>query len=325
MIQVINNSHDPAFNLALEEYFLKREDLAADLLILWQNVPTIVIGKNQNVWREVNFDYIKTHDIALVRRLSGGGAVYHDRGNLNFTIIKANANLSQNDFAFFTQPVVQCLREMGVPAQFSGRNDIEIEGKKFSGNAQYIWHDRLLHHGTLLFNSDLGVLAKALNPSATKIEAKGIKSIESRVTNIADYLASNVSLVDFKARLASSFQDNTPMQLYELRAEDYRKIDSLVAKRYGTKAWNYGENITMQIEREKRFAAGTVAVWLDIRDDIINNIKIYGDFFETAPVEGLESQLHGVCLSDVAKFFASIDVAKYIKNLTNAEFLALLV
>lgn len=325
MIQVINNSRNPAFNLALEEYFLKRKDLAEDVLILWQNAPTIVIGKNQNAWREVNFDYIKTHGIALVRRLSGGGAVFHDSGNLNFTIIKANASLSQNDFAFFTQPVVQCLCEMGVPAQFNGRNDIEIEGKKFSGNAQYIWHDRLLHHGTLLFNSDLTMLTNALNPSAAKIEAKGIQSIKSRVTNIVDYLGDDISLEDFKDRLVASFRDNALMQLYELRTEDYREIDKLMTERYGTKTWNYGENVTRQIEREKRFVAGTVAVWLDIKNDIINDIKIYGDFFEAAPVTELEKLLQGICLTEVRALFASIEVVEYIKRLTNAELLSLLV
>lgn len=229
MINVINNSTNPFINLALEEYFLKYKALKDDVLILWQNEPVVVVGKNQNTYEELNAEYIENKNIKVVRRLSGGGAVYHDLGNLNFTIIKNNAEVYRNDFSFFAMPVIKCLEIYDVTASFSGRNDILIDGKKFSGNAQYFYKDKVLHHGTLLFSSDLTVLAKALKVRQDKFESKGIKSMQSRVANIGDYIDKDITLAEFRQTLIRSMFDyeQEPVRHYDLTAEDITAITEL--------------------------------------------------------------------------------------------------
>ena len=227
--------------MALEEYFLKIKDLKDDVLILWQNEPTIVVGKNQNTYEELNLEYVENNNIKVVRRLSGGGAVYHDLGNLNFTIIKNDGNLYKNDFGFFALPVVACLNKLGVEATINGRNDILIDGKKFSGNAQYFYHNKVLHHGTLLFSSDLSVLTHALKPKEGKLESKGIKSIKSRVTNICEYLSEDVSLNDFQENLiVSMFGENkSVIKNYRLEEDDINSITELRNNKYVLWEWKF--------------------------------------------------------------------------------------
>src|SRR5690554_1895283 len=188
MYTIINRSTDPRYNLALEEYVLKYLDTTEDIILLWQNEPSVIIGRNQNTTEEINATYIKEHNIHVVRRISGGGAVYHDFGNLNFTFVTNNLRENLNNYRKFTEPVIQALNELGVPAEFSGRNDIVVEGKKISGNAQSYHKNRMFHHGTILFNANLEMVAKVLQVSADKIASKGIKSNRSRVTNILPYL-----------------------------------------------------------------------------------------------------------------------------------------
>ena len=179
-------SFSPYFNLALEEYMLKHFLLEEMLVFLWQNVHTIVIGNNQNTV-EINIPYVDTHNIKVVRRLSGGGAVFQDMGNLNFTFLMPLPKANRLDIGKLAFPIVKALQNLGIPAQLSGRNDILVEGKKISGNAQRLYENKLLHHGTLLYDTDLDVLARVLQGGYDKIEPKGIKSVRSRVTNIKKY------------------------------------------------------------------------------------------------------------------------------------------
>lgn len=324
MINVINNSNNPYFNLALEEYFLKNKELKDDILILWQNEPVIVVGKNQNTYKELNLEYVDSKNIKVVRRLSGGGAVYHDLGNLNFTIIENNSNTHKNDFLFFALPVISCLRKLGVKASFSGRNDILIHDKKFSGNAQYFHKNKLLHHGTLLFISDLTMLSKALNVKKDKFESKGIKSVESRVVNISDYVASKISLKKFKDMLIESiFEDRSEkLKNYILTDEDIKKIDELVENKYSTWKWNFGKSPEFNYRKEMKFNAGIVSIEMNVVDGIIKDFKIYGDFFEENPVEELEKLFLNkrFDLSEIETIVKEINISSYILNLNNENF-----
>jgi len=325
MINVINDSNNPYFNLAAEEYLLKFKDLKDDLLILWQNEPTIVVGKNQNTYEELNLDYINSNNIKVTRRLSGGGAVYHDLGNLNFTIIKNNFSNHRNDFSFFSAPVISCLNKLGIQATFSGRNDILIDGKKFSGNAQYFYKNKLLHHGTLLFSSDLSVLSEALNVKKDKFESKGIKSVKSRVTNISPYIEKNISLKEFKNKLIKSvFEDERKeMKNYILTSEDINMINELVENKYGTWEWNFGRSPEFNYKKEMRFDVGNICIEMNIVEGIIKYFKIFGDFFEQKPIEELEKQFidNRFDFNEIKNTIDSLDISNYILNLSNENFI----
>ena len=328
MINVINNSTDPYFNLALEEYFMKQKDLKDDVLILWQNEPTIVVGKNQNTFDELNLDYVDENNIKVVRRMSGGGAVYHDFGNLNYTIIKNDGRLFKNDFSFFALPVISCLKKLGVTAVFDGRNDILIEGKKFSGNAQYFFKNQILHHGTLLFSSDLTVLAQALQVKKDKFESKGIKSVKSRVANISDYLSAPLSLAEFrKALTISMFGENEQcIQNYQLSAEDVSSVMQSRNSKYRTWEWNFGYSPPMSYQKEIRFAAGSIVLLMNIKDGRIDRCKFHGDFFEVRPIEELEKCFIGQRYdkTQLASLLHNMTISDYIQALKNEEFEQLL-
>ena len=228
MIYIINDSQDPYYNLASEEYVMNSFNEDEKYLMLWQNRPSIIIGKHQNTIEEINREFVQANNIAIVRRLSGGGAVYHDLGNLNFTFIVKVPNTSlEFDFKKFTEPVVAALNQMEIPAEFNSRNDLSIEGKKISGNAQYIRKGKCLHHGTLLFNTNLDQLVMALRVSSDKIESKGIKSIRSRVTNIYPYLKKPYTIVDFKNLLLDQFHlKNGKIESIYFNDNDRKQIKS---------------------------------------------------------------------------------------------------
>ncbi len=328
MINIENHSKDPYFNLALEEYFVKKKDLQDDLLILWQNEPVIVVGKHQNTYEELNLDYAHKNNIKVVRRLSGGGAVYHDLGNLNYTIIKNDGLSYKNDFRFFALPVVACLKKIGIEASFNGRNDILIDGKKFSGNAQYFYKNKVLHHGTLLFSSDLTVLSKALQVKKEKFESKGIKSVRNRVTNISDYLKEKISLEDFrKALIISMFdEDEINVQNYKLTDEDLCIIQKLRDSKYNTWKWNFGFSPEMNYKKEMRFAAGSIALRMNVKEGCIQGFKLGGDFFEVKPIDELEKQFLNKRYkkSELKQLLDSIKIQEYIHLLSNEAFYELL-
>lgn len=195
MKYIINHSNDTAFNIALEEYAFKHLLDEDQIFLLWINKPSIIVGRHQNTIEEINRDYVREHGIEVVRRISGGGAVYHDLNNLNYTIISKEDENKAFDFKSFSTPVINTLAELGVKAEFTGRNDLEIDGKKFCGNAQAYINGRIMHHGCLLFDVDLSVLANALKVSKDKFESKGVKSVRARVTNIIDELPEKRSLL----------------------------------------------------------------------------------------------------------------------------------
>ena len=311
----------------MEEYFVKYKDLNDDILILWQNDPTIVIGKNQNTYEELDIDYVNENNINVVRRMSGGGAVYHDLGNLNYTIIKNDGRLYKNDFTFFALPVISCLKKFGVEATFNGRNDILIDGKKFSGNAQYFYKNKVLHHGTLLFSSDLRILSLALKVKKEKFESKGIKSVKSRVTNISEYVKETVSLSDFRESLIISMFDENEKSIrnYKLSDEDISAITHLRNEKYDTWEWNFGQSPPMNYKKEIRFDAGSVALVMNIKDGNIESCKLYGDFFEVKPIDELEQQFINIRYdkSELESILCNLNISDYIHSLNNEEFLRL--
>lgn len=328
MISIRNNCKDPHFNLALEEYVIKHMDPGSEYVILWQNEPSVIIGRNQNTIEEINLKYIKDNNINVVRRLSGGGAVYHDLGNLNFTFIVRNNSDVADNFKKFTEPIVSLLKSLGVDAQFTGRNDITIDGKKFSGNAQYYYKARLLHHGTILFNSDLAKVQEALNVGHDKIESKGVRSVRSRVTNIQPYLKDNISLDGFKDALLKFLlnDENYKEKEYILTDKDLLSINELVEKKYSTWEWNYGESPEFNIEKSKRFAGGKLDLRFNVKRDkvsTISQIRILGDFFGKKEIAELETRLVGTLYKEeeVRNLLSSINFESYFAGITIDEFI----
>jgi lipoate-protein ligase A len=230
MICIKNEDTNPYFNLAAEEYVLK--NFSDNAFMLWRNAPSIIVGNHQNTLAEINTEYVKENNIDVVRRLSGGGAVFHDLGNLNFTFIKnIDKNKDKVDFSTFTQPIIDVLRNMNINANFEGRNDIVIDGKKISGNAQHTNGNRILHHGTLLFSSVMTDLSNALKVNPLKFKDKAVKSVKSRVSNISDHMPEKTDVLTFRNRIMDYIvSTHEGAYLYEYTNEDRKKINQLVEK-----------------------------------------------------------------------------------------------
>ncbi|MDT3417062.1 MULTISPECIES: lipoate--protein ligase [Brevibacillus] len=317
---------DPRINLAIEEYALKHLPADEDYLLFYINEPSIIIGKNQNTIEEINADYVNEHGIHVVRRLSGGGAVYHDLGNLNFSFITNDDGESFHNFRKFTDPVVRALRQMGVDAELTGRNDIQVGERKISGNAQYAAKGRMFSHGTLLFDSDLERVVSALNVNPLKIQSKGIKSIRSRVANISEFLPSPMTIEEFKQELLVFIFDGKPVEEYPLTDEDWANIHELSRSRYQSWEWNYGKSPKSNFRQSRRFDIGTVEVRLEIEKGRIKEAKIYGDFFGMRDVSEIEAVLRGVPYDKqaVADVLAGIDIEPFFGKWSREELLSLL-
>ncbi|HBJ2609027.1 lipoate--protein ligase [Clostridium botulinum] len=316
---LVNKSTNPFFNLALEEYLLKNVDIKEDYFILWQNEPTIVIGKHQNTLKEINMNFVKDNNINVVRRNSGGGAVYHDLGNINFTFITKYDEKHLLDFKTFTNPVVYSLGKLNVKAELSGRNDILIDGRKISGNSQHIYKDRFLHHGTLLFNSELENLVKALNVDNDKILSKGIESIKSRVTNIKEHVKEDIFMEEFKEILIEKIfiWNKNSLKEYNLTNDHINDIEKLMEEKYMTWQWNYGHSPEFNYRNSKRFQGGKLEVLLNIVEGHINECKIYGDFLGLMDVSEIEKRIIGIKYGEeyIDEFLREIDIKKYFGTL----------
>jgi lipoate-protein ligase A len=322
MKYIVNKSHNPAYNIALEAYAFRELRDEDELFILWINEPTIVIGKHQNAIEEINKAYTDKHGIHVVRRLSGGGAVYHDLNNLNYTIISNKAEEGAFDFKTFSQPVIETLADLGVTATFTGRNDLEINGKKFCGNAQAYYKGRMMHHGCLLFDVDMTVLSKALQVSKDKIESKGVKSVRARVTNILDELPEKITVQEFSERLLDKMKASYPdMTEYVLSDEELAEIEKLAGEQFGTWDWTYGKSPDYTIKRSVRYPAGKLTSYVKVEKSVITGLKIYGDFFGIKDISDIEEELIGLRYEykDVLAKLQTIDTTPYFTNITPQE------
>jgi len=319
---------DPTLNLAIEEYALRHLPMDDSYLLFYINEPSIIIGKHQNTIEEINAEYVKEHGIHIVRRLSGGGAVYHDLGNLNFSFLTKDDGQSFNNFKKFTEPVVDALRKLGVESELTGRNDIQIGERKISGNAQFSSRGRMFSHGTLLFNSEMENVASALKVNAVKIASKGTKSVRSRVANISEFLQEPMTIEQFRAEVLRSIFGMEPDQVpqYRLTEEDWGKIRQLADERYRNWDWNYGNSPKFNIRNSKRFPVGIVDLRLDVEDGNIHDIKIYGDFFAKRDIAELEDLLRGTRYeeSSVRAKLEGTDITQFFGNLEFDAFVGLL-
>ena len=331
MIFVPNELTDPRVNLAIETFLLKEMPLDEPILLFYINEPSIIIGRNQNTIEEINQDYVTEKGIHVVRRLSGGGAVYHDFGNLNFSFIMPDDGNSFRDFEKLTKPIVKALQELGVEgAQLKGRNDLVINDQKFSGNAMYATNGRMFAHGTIMFDSDINEVVNALKVRPDKIQSKGIKSIRSRVTNVKPFLPKdkqNMTTKDFRqAILLKIFgvESEDQVKTYELTEADWQKINEIADEYYRNWDWNYGKSPDFDIERRHRFPIGSIEVRLKVQSGKITDAKIYGDFFGLGEIKDVEDALIGTRYErdDLAKVVDTIDMKKYFGA---HEFLDLLI
>ena len=313
-----NKNTDPYYNMAFDEFCLESLPIDEPVFFLWQNRPAVIVGLNQEVNTEVNLDYLNKNNIALVRRVTGGGAVYHDLGNLNYTIVGRSEDL-ERDYPEYASILMKALQELGIPATLSGRNDILVDGKKVSGFAKRVCKNRLMVHGTLMYDVDLEVLPQALTPSASKLQSKGIASVRSRVANLRDYLPEVADIQAFSQRLEEILSCHYTDTEYQLSAEDLASIQRLANEKFAQWEWNYGRSPKATLTHSARLACGTVEIHLKIAENRIVFCQFGGDFLGNLPTSEVESALNGVvyeanaiheCLKkmEIGQYFDGVEV-----------------
>ncbi|AZB21731.1 lipoate--protein ligase [Kaistella haifensis] len=323
MLIIVSPSTNAYFNIASEEFLLRRFP-TEDIFLLYVNAPSIIVGKFQNTLAEINLDYVQEKEIKVVRRMSGGGAVYHDLGNLNFSFHTLLADHDFGDFSQFTQPVLALLNRLGVPAVLEGRNDLLVDGKKFSGNAKLAKNGKMIQHGTILLNSEMEVLGDALKPNPLKFIDKATKSNRARVTNLIHYLPEGTTTEQLKNFLTDEIIRNKPgAQRYELTPEDITEIEKLMAEKYETWDWNFGFSPNYSFQKAIKVPAGFIEVHLDVVKGTIEKAKIFGDFFAPQPIEELEDMLigHRHEEQELQTLLHNVHLSNYFGRVTLEEFL----
>jgi len=321
----INHENDVFYNFAVEEYFV--EHYTEPVFILWKNNPNVMVGRNQNTYAEINEEFCKENNIDVVRRLSGGGAVYSSPENFQYTLILDKDEHDQVSFKSLAKPLIAFLETLGIHAEFTGRNDILIDGKKVSGNAQYHNKNILLHHGTILFDVDVDQLTKSLTPDLTKLTAKGIKSIKSRITTIKERLVDEMTVDEF-IEAFMEYQLNSTDDNYTkaLSLDEKKEILKIKENRWDQWSWNYGKNPKFSKRKKKKFDSGLVEINYEVENGVISKMKIYGDFFGDRPVDLLVEEIIGVEFNkdDLENRIELLEISDYINGICSDEFIALI-
>ena len=312
-----NPSTNPYYNMAFDEYCLESLPIDEPVFFLWQNKPAVIVGYNQEVNTEVNLDYLKEKGIDLVRRVTGGGAVYHDLENLNYTIVGRSEDL-ERDYPEYAALMMKALQALGVPATLSGRNDILVDGKKVSGFAKRVCKNRLMVHGTLMYNVDVDVLTHVLNPSTTKLQSKGIASVRSRVTNLCNYLPELSDIQAFKNRLEEILSNNYSDAEDKLSEADLTHIQRLTDEKFATWEWNYGRSPKATLVHSARLACGTVEIHLTLSENRIASCRFGGDFLGNLPASDVEKALTGIPyeVNEIRKCLSKLEISRYFDRVS---------
>ncbi len=327
MLIIHSPSNNAYFNIASEEYLLHKFP-TEDIFLLYVNAPSIIVGKFQNTLAEINLDYVNENEIKVVRRMSGGGTVYHDLGNLNFSFHTLLGDYDFMDFSRFTKPVLALLNDWDVPAKLEGRNDLLVDGKKFSGNAKLARNGKMIQHGTILFNSEMSVLGEALKVNPLKFVDKAVKSNRARVINLKEYLPEGTTLESLKLKLIEKLKaDNESAEIYTLTPEDIQGIEKLMKEKYETWDWNFGFSPNYNFNKAIKIPAGFIEIHLDVVHGFIEKAKIFGDFFASNAIEDFEQILIGKKhdLSEIKNLLSEVDLKQYFGNVTDDEIVELFV
>ena len=321
-----NSETNPYYNMAFDEYCLESLAIDEPVFYLWQNQPAVIVGLNQEVNTEVNLDYLKQNDILLARRVSGGGAVYHDWGNLNYTIVGRSENL-ERDYPEYAGLMMHALRKLGVSAELSGRNDILVEGKKVSGFAKRVSKNRLMVHGTLMYDVNLDVLTQSLNPPATKLQTKGIASVRSRVTNLREHLPEIKDIQDFKNRLEKALSNDYADEEYKLSVSEIEDIRTLANEKFGRWDWIYGRSPRATLTHSARLSCGNIEIHLTLNENRIASCRFGGDFIGNLPTSDIEMRLIGVSYDvlSIEKCLSEIEVSDYFDGVKEADLIHLII
>jgi lipoate-protein ligase A len=323
LLCIYHESTDPYFNIATDEYILKH--IQEDCFMLWRNDNAIIVGKFQNTLSEINYEYVKEHNISVVRRLSGGGAVYHDLGNLNFSFTESGKDTNLSDFEKFTRPIIEVIRSLGVDARFEGKNDLVIDGRKFSGNAAHIYNNKILHHGTILFASEMRNISEALRINPVKYIDKAVKSVPKRVTNISEHLKNPITLEEFAKKLMDHVLSTYPnARLYEFTEEDKKKIQKLRDEKYATYDWNFGKSPEYNFKKAVRTGGGLLEMNLEVKNGLIEKAKIFGDFFSEKGIEDIENALTNVHHEEknLREILSKFPIEKHFRNINVDDLIA---
>lgn len=326
MLYVDNEGHtDPRVNLAIEEHLLRQDFISEPILFFYVNEPSVIVGRNQNTFEETDPDFLQARNIHLVRRLSGGGAVYHDLGNLNYSFITSGKK-ELHKFREVTKPLIRALIELGVSAKFQGKSDIFAEGKKISGNAQYASAGRMFSHGTLLFDSDLETLTRALNSRHTKIDSKAVQSVRNQVINIRQLLRDNMTIDELKREMISSILGGGDIPAYKLTAADWEQIQDISAERYRQWEWNFGRSPNFRVEKSGHLSAGQIDVSLEVAKGRIQSISFVSDEAKLPDTTRLEQALIGTRYDQaaLAKRLDHIDLRPFRERIDNKQLIKLI-
>jgi len=322
MLCIYHHSTDPFFNVATDEYIFKT--IQEDCFMLWRNDNAIVVGKHQNTLAEINLDFVKEHNIHVVRRLSGGGTVFHDLGNLNFSFTQTGKTSALVDFKKYTQPIVEVLQKLGVDARFTGNSDLMIGDKKISGNAEHVFKNKILHHGTLLFTSEIKNLSGALKINRSKYDDKAVRSIPKPVTNISEHLRYPLSIEEFTQKIMNHvLLTRADAVLYEFSEEDLQAIQKIRDEKYATWEWNFGKSPNYNLRKESKTSKGELKINLEVEKGIIKKIKIEGDFLKEKDMAQIETSLVNIAHEDHAmrKVLNQYPIEKYFNDLPSDDLL----